>query len=41
MLAESNPEEKENLKTLWKEAYELTLIFNKISTSLKNNGLKN
>jgi len=36
MLAESNPEEKEDLKILWKEAHELTLIFNKISTSLKN-----
>jgi len=36
MLAESNPEEKESLKTLWKEAHELMLIFNKISTTLKN-----
>ena len=41
MLAESNPEEKEILKKLWKEAHEMTLIFNKISTSLKNNSLKN
>jgi four helix bundle protein len=36
MLAESNPEEKDNLRKLWKEAHELTLIFNKISISLKN-----
>ena len=36
MIAESSPEEKESLKILWKEAHELTLIFNKISTSLKN-----
>lgn len=35
LLAEANPEEKDNLKKLWKEAHELTLIFNKISTSLK------
>ena len=36
MLAESNPEEKKNLRKLWQEAHELTLIFNKISTSLKS-----
>ena len=36
LLVESNFEEKEELKKLWKEAHELTLIFNKISTSLKN-----
>ncbi len=35
MLAESNPEEKEILKILWKEAHELTLIFNKISTTIR------
>ena len=34
MLAESNPEEKEKLKILWKEAHELILIFNKISTTI-------
>jgi four helix bundle protein len=33
MLAESNPEEK--LKKLWSESHELTLIFNKISSSLR------
>ena len=36
MLAESNPEDKKTLKILWKEAHELTLIFNKISATLKN-----
>ena len=36
LLVESNSEEKEELKKLWKGAHELTLIFNKISTSLKN-----
>ena len=35
MVAEVNPEDKESLKKLWKEAHELTLIFNKISTTLK------
>jgi four helix bundle protein len=28
--------EKNSLRKLWKEAHELTLIFNKISSSLKN-----
>ncbi|MCX6761799.1 MAG: four helix bundle protein [Candidatus Moranbacteria bacterium] len=37
MLAASNPEEKETLKVLWKEAHELTLIFNKISTTIREN----
>jgi four helix bundle protein len=36
LLAKASPEEKDNLKKPWKEAHELTLIFNKISTSLKN-----
>lgn len=36
MLSESNPEEKEKLIKFWKEAHELTLIFNKIAASLKN-----
>ncbi|MDP3957167.1 MAG: four helix bundle protein [bacterium] len=40
MFVESNPEEEESLKRLWQEAHELTLIFNKISTSLKET-LKN
>ncbi len=34
ILAESNPEIKDKLRKLWKEAHELTLIFNKISTTL-------
>jgi len=37
ILAEANPEEKLTLKELWKEAHELTLIFNKISKTLKEN----
>ena len=36
LLAESNPENKANLQKLWKEARELTLIFGKIFSSLKN-----
>lgn len=35
LIAEINKEEIEELRLLWKEAHELTLIFNKISTSLK------
>ena len=34
ILAEANPENKDKLRDIWKEAHELTLIFNKISTSL-------
>lgn len=37
MIAETNPEERNNLRKLWKEAHELTLIFNKISTTLNRN----
>jgi len=36
IVAESNPERKSELRTLWQEAHELTLIFNKISSSLKH-----
>jgi four helix bundle protein len=36
LLAESNPEQKDNIGKIWKEAHELTLIFNKISASLRN-----
>jgi len=36
LIAETNKEEIKELRLLWKEAHELTLIFNKISTSLKN-----
>lgn len=36
LMAETNKEEIKELRLLWKEAHELTLIFNKIGTSLKN-----
>jgi len=35
IIAESNPENKKELGRLWKEAHELTLIFNKISMTLR------
>lgn len=37
LLATANPEEKEKLRKFWKEAHELTLIFNKISGTLNRN----
>jgi len=36
MLAECYPERKEEIRPIWKEAHELNLIFQKISTSVKN-----
>lgn len=36
LIAETNQEEIKELRLLWKEAHELTLIFNKIGSSLKN-----
>jgi len=36
LITESNPEEKKPLEKLWKEAHELTLIFNKITTTLSS-----
>jgi len=36
MLAEVESDKKEELRKLWKEAHELTLIFSKISSSLNN-----
>ena len=36
LLAEATPDVKDELRIIWKEAHELTLIFNKISSSLKN-----
>ncbi len=36
LMAKTNKEEIEKLRKLWQEAHELTLIFNKIGTSLKN-----
>ena len=35
LLARTNPEHKDELRKLWKETHELTLIFNKIIFSLK------
>ena len=35
LLAKSNPEAKKELADCWKEAHELILIFNKISSTLK------
>jgi four helix bundle protein len=35
LLARSNPENKEEIRELWKEAQELLLIFSKISRSSK------
>ena len=36
LIAEINKEEVKELRLLWQEAHELTLIFNKIGSSLKN-----
>ena len=36
MLAEVEKDKKEELRKLWKEAHELTLIFSKISFTLNN-----
>ncbi|MFH1546004.1 MAG: four helix bundle protein [Patescibacteria group bacterium] len=36
LLAETNSENKNNLQKIWKEAHELTLIFGKIFSTLKN-----
>ena len=35
MLAKATPEKKEEVRKLWKETQELTMIFQKITTSLK------
>ena len=35
LIAESNHDSRDSLRKLWQEAHELTLIFNKISSSLK------
>jgi four helix bundle protein len=35
MLAKTNPDKQEEIKKLWQECQELTLIFSKISGSLK------
>ena len=36
LLARSNPEKKEEIRILWKEAHELLLIFSKTIRSTKN-----
>ncbi len=36
MLAKAVPEREDNIKKLWKESQELTLIFGKIVSKLKN-----
>jgi len=36
LLAKSNPEKKEGIKKLWKEAHELLLIFSKIIRTAKS-----
>lgn len=41
MLSECADEQKEQLRNLWQEAQELTLIFGKIISSLKNLDIKN
>ena len=35
MIAKSNPEKTEEIRKLWRECQELTLIFQKITTSLR------
>ena len=35
MMAEVEPNTKEELRKIWTESHELTLIFGKISSSLK------
>ncbi|MBU1289717.1 four helix bundle protein [Patescibacteria group bacterium] len=37
IMAQSNPEEKDKLRKLWLEAHEFALIFNKISSTMKQN----
>ena len=40
MIAVHSDRRKAEIRLLWKEAHELTLIFNKISTSIKEKQLK-
>jgi four helix bundle protein len=39
MISNCCPEKKDELKTLWREAQELTMIFQKITSSLRKNNL--
>ncbi|MEK7124103.1 MAG: four helix bundle protein [Patescibacteria group bacterium] len=41
LLAKSNPERKENIRILWKEAHELLLIFSKIIRSSRISKIEN
>ena len=41
MLTQATPEHKDELAKLWQEGQELTLIFQKITTSLKENKFEN
>ena len=41
MLTQATPEHKDELAKLWQEVQELTLIFQKITTSLKENKFVN
>ena len=41
MLTQATPEHKDELAKLWQEVQELTLIFQKITTSLKENKFEN
>jgi four helix bundle protein len=40
MVAQCIPEKKEEIRKIWQETQELTLIFQKITTSLKDRKLK-
>ena len=41
MIAKCFPERKEGVRKLWQEAQELTMIFQKITTSLRNKKFEN
>lgn len=41
MLSVAEPDKKDQLRALWQEAQELTMIFQKITTTLSNRSLKN
>jgi len=41
MLTQATPEHKDELAKLWQEVQELTLIFQKITTSLRENKFEN
>jgi len=41
MIVKCFPERKEGVRKLWQEAQELTMIFQKITTSLRNKKFEN